>query len=160
MAIHRLFDIPDFQLAEYPQDVCVGSLEEGKLRTYNTREFIDTAEQLALGLLDLGIAPGDKVALASGNRAEWAITDQAVLRIGAISVPIYPTMTADDYAYILEHSGAKVFFVSNNDLFTKARAAQVRVPAVAHLFTYDKVPGASHWKELLGKGITQRAKLD
>ena len=101
MHVTRLFDIADLQLAEFPQDTCVASLEEGKLRSYSTKEFIATAESLALGLLDLGIQPGDKVALASGNRAEWAILDQALLRIGAIGIPIYPTMTADDYAYIL-----------------------------------------------------------
>ena len=160
MAIDRLFDIPELQLAEFPQDICVGSLEEGKLRTYSTQEFIDTSEQLALGLIELGITPGDKVALASGNRAEWAITDQAILRVGAISVPIYPTMTAEDYAYILEHSGAKAFLVSNTDLLAKARAAQSKVPTLAHIFTYDKVAGAPHWKELLGKGAGQRAELE
>ncbi|HRF79482.1 MAG TPA: AMP-binding protein, partial [Flavobacteriales bacterium] len=133
MIVSRLFDIADLQLAQFPQEACVGSLEEGKLRNYSTKEFIDTAEQLAMGLLNLGIKPGDKVALASGNRAEWAIVDQALLRLGVIGIPIYPTMTVDDYAYILEHSGAKVFFVSNADLLAKAQAAQVRVPSVAHL---------------------------
>lgn len=160
MQVTRLFDIADLQLAEFPQEVCVGSLEEGKLRTYSTKEFIDTAEQLALGLMDLGIVPGDRVALASGNRAEWAIVDQALLRIGAIGIPIYPTMTADDYAYILEHSGSKVFFVSNAELLAKAREAQARVPALTHLFTFDRVDGAAHWKELLGRGAGLAATLE
>ncbi len=160
MTVSRLFDIADLQLAQFPQEACVGSLEEGKLRNYSTKEFIDTAEQLAMGLLNLGIKPGDKVALASGNRAEWAIVDQALLRLGVIGIPIYPTMTVDDYAYILEHSGAKVFFVSNADLLANAQAAQIRVPSVAHLFTFDRVPGATHWKELLAKGLDHRAELE
>lgn len=160
MQINRLFDIADLQLAEFPQPVCVESLEDGRLRSYSTKEFIDTAEQLALGLMDLGIKPGDKVALASGNRAEWAIVDQAVLRIGAIGIPIYPTMTADDYAYILEHSESKAFFVSNAELLAKARAAQAKVPAVAHIFTFDRIEGATHWKTLLGRGTEQRATLE
>jgi long-chain acyl-CoA synthetase len=160
MQISRLFDIIDLQLAEFPQEACVGSLEEGTLRTYSTKEFIDTAERLAVGLIDLGIRPGDKVALASGNRAEWAIVDQAVLRIGAIGIPIYPTMSVDDYAYILDHSGSKVFFVSNADLLAKAREAQARVPGLQHILTFDRVPGAPHWKELLGRGAEHRALLD
>ncbi|MCC6541696.1 MAG: long-chain fatty acid--CoA ligase [Flavobacteriales bacterium] len=160
MHVTRLFDIADLQLAEFPQDTCVASLEEGKLRSYSTKEFIATAESLALGLLDLGIQPGDKVALASGNRAEWAILDQALLRIGAIGIPIYPTMTADDYAYILGHSESKVFFVSNTDLLAKARAAQAKVPSIGHLFTFDRIAGATHWKELLGRGAERSAELE
>ena len=132
----------------------------GQLRTYSTKEFIDTAERLALGLMDLGIAPGDKVALASGNRSEWAIVDQALLRIGAISIPIYPTMSAEDYAYVLGHSGSKVFFVSNKELADKARIAQQQVPGLAHLFTFDPVEGLPPWNTLLDRGADGRATLE
>lgn len=160
MHVTRLFDIADLQLAEFPQPICVESLEEGKMRSYSTKEFVEISEQLALGLMDLGIRPGDKVALTSGNRAEWAIVDQAVLRIGAIGIPIYPTMSADDYAYVLEHSGSKVFFLSNAELLAKARLAQAKVPAVEHLFTFERIAGATHWKELLGRGTERRAELE
>ncbi|MCB0767639.1 MAG: long-chain fatty acid--CoA ligase [Flavobacteriales bacterium] len=160
MQVTRLFDIADLQLAQFPQDTCVASLEEGKLRAYSTQEFISTAEQLALGLMDLGIRPGDKVALASGNRAEWALVDQAVLRIGAIGIPIYPTMSAEDYAYILDHSESKVFFVSNAELLNKARTAQAKVASLGHLFTFDRVDGAAHWKELLGRGAEHAPELE
>ena len=160
MRIERLFDIVDHQLATAPQEVCVGSFLNGQLRTYSTKEFIDTAERLALGLMDLGIAPGDKVALASGNRSEWAIVDQALLRIGAISIPIYPTMSAEDYAYVLGHSGSKVFFVSNKELADKARIAQQQVPGLAHLFTFDPVEGLPPWNTLLDRGADGRATLE
>ncbi len=160
MQVTRLFDIADLQLARFPQETCVASLEEGKLRSYSTQEFITTAEQLALGLMDLGIRPGDKVALASGNRAEWALVDQAVLRIGAIGIPIYPTMSADDYAYILNHSESKVFFISNADLLSKARMAQASVPSLGHLFTFDRIDGAAHWKDLLGRGTGHAPELE
>jgi long-chain acyl-CoA synthetase len=160
MQVTRLFDIADLQLAEFPQPVCVESLEDGTLRSYSTKEFIETSERLALGLMALGIKPGDKVALASGNRAEWAIVDQAVLRIGAIGIPIYPTMSADDYTYVLEHSESRIFFVSNADLLAKAEIAKSRLPALTHLFTFDKVTGAAHWKELLNAGDAQRPLLE
>lgn len=158
--VQRLFDIVDHQLAAYPQPMCVGSLEDGVLRTYSTREFIDTATSLALGLMSIGIGPGDRVAVASGNRAEWALLDQAILRIGAISVPIYPTSSAEDYAYVLHHSETKVFFVSNPDILAKALAARPQVPSLTHFFTFDPVPGTPHWKELLGKGAEGRAMLE
>jgi len=159
MQVTRLFDIADLQLAEFPLNVCVESLEAGTMRSYSTAEFISTAESLALGLMELGIAPGDKVALASGNRAEWAIVDQAVLRIGAVVIPIYPTTSADDYAYILEHSASKVFFVSNAEVLAKAQQAKTKVAGLQHVFSFDQFADASHWKELLGKGEAAREKL-
>lgn len=160
MQVTRLFDIADLQLNEFPQSVCVESVADGQLRSYSSKDFIDTAEQVALGLMELGIKPGDKVAIASGNRAEWAIVDQAVLRIGAIGIPIYPTMSAEDYAYILGHSESRVFFVSNAEILGKARQAQAKTPGLAHLFTFDRLAGASHWQELLGRGDHHRAELE
>ncbi|MCB0763134.1 MAG: AMP-binding protein, partial [Flavobacteriales bacterium] len=160
MQLERLFDIVDHQRAHFPQAACVGSLEEGVLRNYSTQEYITTAESLALGLMDLGVVPGDKVALVSGNRAEWSIVDQALLRIGAISIPIYPTSSAEDYAYVLGHSGAKVFFVSNAELLEKAQAANALTPTLQHIFTFERIAGTPHWKELLGRGAERIATLE
>ena len=154
MQIDRLFDIVDYQLANFPQKAC------GAMRSYSTKEYIETAESLALGLMSIGVVPGDKVALVSGNRSEWAIVDQAILRIGAISVPIYPTSSAEDYAYVLEHSASTVFFVSNADLLAKAIEAKKTCPQLRNIYTFDKVPGTPHWKELLGKGGDGKPQLD
>ena len=106
----RLFDLLDRQLADFPQEVCIATKEGDKWISHSTAQVIEAAEKLALGLMALGIRPGDKVAVASGNRSEWCIVDQAITRMGAISVPIYPTSSAEDYAYVLNHSGTKVFF--------------------------------------------------
>ncbi|MBP7155458.1 MAG: long-chain fatty acid--CoA ligase [Flavobacteriales bacterium] len=160
MQIDRLFDIVDYQLANFPQKACVESYEDGAMRSYSTKEYIETAESLALGLMSIGVVPGDKVALVSGNRSEWAIVDQAILRIGAISVPIYPTSSAEDYAYVLEHSASTVFFVSNADLLAKAIEAKKTCPQLRNIYTFDKVPGTPHWKELLGKGGDGKPQLD
>lgn len=160
MQVTRLFDIADLQLAGFPQPVCVESLAEGRMRSYSTREFIDTAEQVALGLLDLGIRPGDKVAIASGNRSEWALVDQAILRIGAIGIPIYPSMSAEDYGYILGHSESKVFFVSNADILGKALQARVHAPGLSHILTFDRLRGGTHWSDLLGRGEQHRDELE
>lgn len=159
MEINRLFEIVDHQLANFPQKACVESYEDGAMRSYSTKDFIETSESLALGLMSIGVVPGDKVALVSGNRSEWAIVDQAILRIGAISVPIYPTSSAEDYAYVLEHSGSRVFFVSNPELLAKALEAKKSCPQLRSVFTFDKVAGTPHWKDLLGKGGDGKAKL-
>ncbi|MDX9751357.1 MAG: long-chain fatty acid--CoA ligase, partial [Flavobacteriales bacterium] len=148
METRRLHDIPEHQLKTAPQAIAIATKEEGRWKAYSTRELIDTADLAALGLMKLGVGPGDKVAIASGNRSEWCIVDQAVMRIGAIGVPIYPTSSAEDYAYVLGHSGAKVAFSSNAEVHAKAAAAQPRCPQLAHLFTFDRLDGARHWTEV------------
>ena len=145
MNTDRLFDIPAYQLAHYPKAVAVATKEDGKWRAYSTQELIDIAERTALGLMELGIGPGDKVAIASINRSEWCIVDQAILQLGAVTVPIYPTSSADDYAYVLDHSGAKVMFSGDVDIHAKAMLAQKASPALGRLFTFDKLPDAEHW---------------
>ncbi|HQV39088.1 MAG: long-chain fatty acid--CoA ligase [Flavobacteriales bacterium] len=156
----RLFDLLDRQLADFPQEVCIATKEGDKWISYSTAEVIETAEKLALGLMALGIRPGDKVAIASGNRSEWCITDQAITRMGAISVPIYPTSSAEDYAYVLNHSGSKVFFAGSEEIHAKAEAAAAQVPGLKHLFTFDRLDGLPHWSMLLNKGEEHRAQLE
>ncbi len=148
MEIKRLHDIPEYQLARYPKETAIATKEDGAWKSYSTRELIDTAERIALGLMALGVGPGDKVAIASGNRSEWCLVDQAILRIGAIGVPIYPTSSTEDYAYVLHHSECKVIFSANADIHGKAAAAQATCPQLGHLFTYDRVDGARHWSEV------------
>ena len=145
MTVTRLFDIPEHQLLRFPKDRAIATKEDGQWRGYSTQELIDTAERIALGLMALGVKPGDTVAIASGNRSEWCLVDQAVLRIGAIGVPIYPTSSAEDYAYVLEHSGAKVIFSANAEIHAKALAACPTCATLGHLYTFDKVDGAEHW---------------
>jgi long-chain acyl-CoA synthetase len=149
MEIKRLHDIPEYQLGKYPKQTAIATKEGSAWKGYSTRELIDTAERIALGLMKLGVKPGDKVAIASGNRSEWCLVDQAILRIGAIGVPIYPTSSPDDYAYVLNHSESKVIFSANADIHAKAAAAQPNCPTLGHLFTFEKVDGARHWTEVM-----------
>ncbi len=156
----RLFDLLDQQLTTFPQDVCIATKEEGVWRAYSTAELVAISEKLAMGLIALGIKPGDKVAIASGNRSEWCITDQALLRIGAINVPIYPTSSVEDYSYVLQHSGTKVFFASNAELHAKAEAAAANAPGLKHIFTFDQLDGLPHWSMLLNDSDSLRATLE
>ena len=149
MQVSRLFDIPRYQLAHYPKSDAIATKEGGTWRAYSTQELLDISEQLALGLIKLGVAPGHKVAICSGNRSEWALVDQAILRIGAVTVPIYPTSGKEDYAYILKHAGVNVCFSSNAEIHGKA--AQEGGPQ--HHFTFDRVPGAGHWSEAMNMGV-------
>ncbi len=156
MQVHRLFDIPQRQRALFPKPDAIATKEDGQWRKYPIEEVIATSEKLALGLMALGVGPGDKVAIGSGNRSEWCLVDQAVLRIGAITVPIYPTSSSEDYAFILQHAQVKVCFSSNADIHSKAAGAE----GVQHLFTFDRTEGARHWTEVLEMaGNSDQGKL-
>ena len=87
----------------------------------SSSEFYSLTVGVSKALLDWGIKPGDRVAILSENRYEWAIADFASLLIGAVVVPIYPTQTAEQCRYVLQHSGARAIFVSSAEQFSKLR---------------------------------------
>lgn len=155
MRVDRLFDIPRQQLAEFPKPDCIATKEGGQWKSYSTKELVDTSERIAIGLLALGVSPGDRVAICSGNRSEWVLVDQAILRIGAVTVPIYPTSSKEDHAYILKHSESKACFSSNAEIHAKGVQAGLGL----HLFTFDHVEGARHWTEVLQLGDGNAARL-
>ncbi len=145
----RLFDFYPYQLEHFPKDVALAGKEDGKWRTYSTQEVINMANELSTGLMRMGIEPGDKVAIIANNRPEWIITDLAILQIGAINVPIYPTITDKDYAFIFNDSDVKIAFVSNEELLGKALLAKDISPSLTNIYTFDPVTGANHWSDLL-----------
>ncbi len=145
----RLFDFIDYQLANYPQKISIAGKVDGKWKTHTTEEIIKAAYALSSGLLSVGIGPGDKVAIIGNNRPEWVIADLAILQIGAINVPIYPTISEHDYAFIFNDSEVKLAFVSDNDLLQKAVLAQKETPTLKNIYTFDHVTGADHYSILL-----------
>ncbi len=159
----RLFDFPYYQLEKCPLDAIMTSRLNNEWHSYSTAEFVDKMNLVSRGLLALGIAPGDRVALiTAGNRIEWNVMDNGILQIGAIDVPIYPTMTPQDYNYILNHSEAKLCFVSNEELFQKVNSIKSEVPSLQAIYTFEKVAGAEHWTSLfsLAESIPQSTVND
>ena len=121
--------------------------------SYSTAQFVHEMDQVSLGLIAMGLNPGDKIALIShNNRCEWNLMDHGTLQAGGIDVPIYPTMTADDYVYILNHSESRFCFVSNAELHAKVSSILDQVPSLEAVFTFEKVNGARHWSEVLEAG--------
>ena len=146
--VERLFDLPRHQLANYPRPDAITTKEGGIWRPYSTEELVGLSERIAYGLMALGVGPGDKVAIASGNRSEWVLVDQAVLQIGAVTVPVYPTSSPEDYAYILQHGEVEVCFSANAEIHAKAKEASRTATDLKHLFTFDHIEGARHWSEV------------
>jgi long-chain acyl-CoA synthetase len=100
-------------------------------------ELNETLDRVAASLAKLGIGKGDRVAIYSGNRPEWAISDLAVLRLGAIVVPIYQTLPASAVAHIVNDSGSKLIFVENAKLFSVIDGIRSQIPCLSHIVVFD-----------------------
>lgn len=161
MSSYRIFDILHHQLANYPLKDAFARREDKKNWTlYSTQEIIDLADSLSMGLLNLGLQVGDKVAfIASTNRPEWHILDMASLQIGLVNVPIYPTISADEYEYILNHAEAKYLFVSDRMLLRRIIHLLPNLTHLKAVYTFDKLDEASYWRELLAESV-DRERLE
>ncbi|MCU0429547.1 MAG: long-chain fatty acid--CoA ligase [Cytophagaceae bacterium] len=152
MEVKRLFDLLDIQLASNPKEDCFANKVNGKWVKYSTREIKETADKISLGLLKMGIKRDDKVAIISPNRPEWNMVDYGIQQLGAVSVPIYPTATEEDYKFIFTDSEVKIIFAENKDLYQKAVNASQGLSHVIGIYTFLEVPGARHWKEVVSAG--------
>ena len=157
----RLFDIPHYQLEHIPMKLMMTSKVGGEWKSYSTKEFIEAVDQTSRALLELGVKHGDKVALIShNNRCEWNIMDHALLQIGAVDVPIYPTMTEADYEYIFNHSESIYCFVSNDELYDKVSAVLDKCEHMKKVFTFEHYDGKNHWLEVLALGADQTRQAE
>ncbi|MFK7806189.1 MAG: AMP-binding protein, partial [Saprospiraceae bacterium] len=124
----RLFDFAYYQMANFPLEKMMTSKVEDSYKTYSTKEYLEAVNSCSRGLLALGVKPGDRIGIIShNNRCEWNVMDAAILQVGAIDVPIYPTMTEDDYEYIMNHAELTYCFVSNEELFHKVSRVHDKV---------------------------------
>lgn len=150
--ITRAFDFAYYQLEKYPQDDCLVDKRDGKWIKTSTQEYVNKAMEMSRGLIKMGIKPGDKVGLISNNRSEWNIADVAILQIGAVSVPIYPTITEKEYTYIFNNAEIKLCIVSDEELYGKVTSIKPNVESLGEIFTFNKVDGAKHWTEIIDAG--------
>ncbi|HMG96437.1 MAG TPA: AMP-binding protein, partial [Gemmatimonadaceae bacterium] len=116
----------------------------GAYKPISHSEVADRVRHSARGLSSLGVRRGDRVAILSENRPEWAIADYACLTAGLTDVPIYPTLPADQIAYILKDSGAVAIFVSNKTQAEKIREIRTQVPALKTVIGFDDILGLTN----------------
>jgi long-chain acyl-CoA synthetase len=149
MEISRVFDFIYYQLKNYPQPRAFGHRHEGKDIYYSTQEFVDAVNKVSRGLLQLGLQKGDTVGLVSvKNRPEWCIMDVAMLQIGVISIPVYPTISPREYEYIFNDAAIKYCFVGENEVYVKVKNAQANVPSLREIYTFDTIDGAANWSSV------------
>ena len=94
----------------------------------------------------------DKVTILSKNRPEWIMLDLACQKIGALLVPVYPTINVNELEFILNDAQVKLAFVNDEDLFHKVFSIKERVPSLKDIYTFEHVANAKHWKEVTALG--------
>ena len=156
----RLFDFAFQQLETHPLQAMIKTKMGDGWKSISTQEFVHQSEALAKGLLNLQVNPGDKIAMiTSYNRQEWNVTDSAILQIGAVNVPIYPTMTETDYEYILNHSEARMIFVSDIALYQKVKSIYSNLQFQPQIFSFEEVEGVPLWTTLMTDSDEQLPEL-
>lgn len=152
MYIQRIFDILPYALQRYNLDVALAGRKGGKWLTWSMQDYCEMARLTSLGLLNLGVGPGDRIATLSTNRPEWNFVDMGLLQVGAVHVPVYPTINDEELLWVLTESEASVLFVGNKFLAQKALALKDQLPALQHVFSFDEVAGATPYTHLLDMG--------
>jgi long-chain acyl-CoA synthetase len=151
----RLFDCLQYHLERKPLEVMLAGKEAGQWKKYSTADVKNIVDNLGAGLLNLGISCGDmtqegrdKVAVLCKNRPEWIMLDLAVQQVGAVLVPVYPTINVNELEFVLKDAGVKMVFVNDEDLFLKVLSLKEKVPSLKEIFTFEHVANAKHWKEI------------
>ncbi|MFK7032020.1 AMP-dependent synthetase/ligase [Flavobacterium oreochromis] len=148
--ITRLFDFPYYQLEQNNLPDALVTKYNGKWVKTSTQEYLDKANAVSRALIAMGVQKDDKIAIiSSNNRTEWNIMDIGVLQIGAQTVPIYPTISEQDYEYILNHSESKYCFVSDKEVLKKLNSIKANVTSLVEVFTFDEISDEKNWADLL-----------
>ena len=161
--VKRLFDFAYYQLENYNIKDAFNTKYNGKWVATSSEEFVKKGNQISRGLLRMGIKPGDKIAvISSTNRTEWNILDMGILQIGAINIPIYPTICKEDYEYIFNHAEVTHCFLSDKELYDKAIQIADNVPTLQEIFSFDAIEGCKHWNEVfeLGADDSNQQEVD
>jgi long-chain acyl-CoA synthetase len=151
----RLFDCLEIHLKDSPGRTMLAGKENGNWKEYTTVEVAEIVNKLSSGLLYWGIGPGDftiegrdKVAVISKNRPEWVMLDLAVQKLGAILVPVYPTISEIELEFILKDANVKLIFVNDKDLFEKVNSIKQNLPNLKEIISFEKVEGVKNWEEI------------
>lgn len=160
--VTRLFDFPYYQLKNKPNASALVTKYDGKWIPTSTQEYINKANAVSRALLKLGIKKNDKIAVISTtNRTEWNIMDIGTLQVGAQNIPIYPTICAEDYEYVLNHSESVYCFVSDKDVLEKVNKIKANTK-IKDVYSFDHIQGCKHYSELfeIGKDESNQSEVE
>jgi len=152
MEATRTFDILQRGIEIYNGRTVLAGKQNGEWIEYDIHAYTENTNNLSYGLLALGLKKGDKVATVSNNRPEWNFVDMAVSQTGMVHVPIYSTISNDEYKHILRHSESKILFVENSALYEKIKPIVAEIPEIIGIYTFQKSEGLPFWEDIANNG--------
>ena len=156
--ITRIFDLLDHLVENFPKEDMLAGKVNGEWVKYSSHDYYKYAHYLAYGLCEVGLKKGDRVVTMSANCPEWNFIDMALAMSGLIHVPIYPTLSAENYEHILRHSEATAVFVSTKMLLGRLRPALDKMEEKPTVYTLANIEGEHRMLEILKAGIANRDK--
>ncbi len=158
--VRRTFDLLENYKTEYPDKADVFACKQnGMWVTYNTRDYIEKSNLISYALLTLGFKAGDKIVTVSNNRPEWNFVDMGMSQIGVIHVPVYPTISTDDYTYIFHHAEPRMLIVSDKMLYEKLRPLTEKVASIESIYSFNQIEGVKNWTTLIELGKENAGKF-
>lgn len=160
MTVTRTFDLLDRYSKQFQKEDALSYKKDGKWHHWSTSSFIEISHNVAYGLLELGFKPGNKIITVTGNRPEWNFLDHGMAMCGIIHVPVYTSLTPDEYTYIVKHSDASAVCVSDKKLYEKLLPGCNAAGIKDRLFIFDKEPGLIPWTNITELGFENRKKWE
>lgn len=161
ITITRLFDFPYYQKENFNISDSLVTKQGGEWIKTSTEEYISKANAISRALLRIGVQKNDKIAIIStNNRTEWNVMDIGILQTGAQTILIYPTISEEDYEYILNHSESIYCFVSDEEVLKKVNAIKKNVSSLKEVYSFNSIEGCKNWTELLELGKDESNQSD
>ena len=140
--VKTIADLPFHLMGRFPKPLLLGRCRSGRVEGLSNKEVFDKIRELSLGLAAFGVGPGDRVAIVSESRPEWVMSDLAILARGAVTVPVYPTLSAALTRYILADCGARLAIVSNRLQAEKVQEVRHLLPSLEAVIVMDEAAAA------------------
>ncbi len=160
MEVTRTFDLLDRYNEKFIMPDALGVKRNRKWDVLSTQDYINNSHAFARGMMALGYKKGDKIATITNNRPEWNFVDMGLALAGLIHVPVYPTISDEEFAYILKHSDARMVIVSDKVLFGKITGLCEQIDQIEEIYTFNEVDNAINLQEILNEGIKQKEKYE
>lgn len=149
----RLFDLLPRYIEKYGyKDNLFAGKVNGQWVKYDGKKFYEITNSISYGLLKLGVKKGDRIALIATNAPEWNMIDFAIQQVGAICVPIYPTISHDDYEHIFKHSESSIVFITNKNLYNKVADIIENTLTIKDVYFIKQTEGHKSLQDLIDLG--------
>lgn len=151
--ITRIFDLLDLFRDRFSSvDNLFNIKRNDQWVSFSAADYVRLSDQFSLGLIALGVKPGTRIATVMNNCPEWNFIDMGILQAGAVQVPVYPTISEENYRYILNDAGVEILIISDEAIYQRVKGVIPVIPGLKSIYSIDPVPGISNWNEILEAG--------